>query len=133
MTMPETEELSQKLSRRERQIMDFLYQHGRATAAEVQANLPEPPSYSAVRAMLRVLEEKGHVHHQQDGPRYVYRPRVGRERAKRSALRHLVRTFFDGSREQLVAALLDDGAAQLSDEELDRLARLIDRARQEGA
>ena len=133
MTMPETEELSQKLSRRERQIMDFLYQHGRATAAEVQANLPEPPSYSAVRAMLRVLEEKGHVHHQQDGPRYVYRPRVGRERAKRSALRHLVRTFFDGSREQLMAALLDDGTAQLSEDELDRMARLIDRARQEGA
>ena len=133
MTMPETEELSQKLSRRERQIMDVLYQHGRATAAEVQANLPEPPSYSAVRAMLRVLEEKGHVHHQQDGPRYVYRPRVGRDRAKRSALRHLVRTFFDGSREQLVAALLDDGAAQLSEDELDRMARLIARARQEGA
>ena len=131
--MPETEELSQKLSRRERQIMDFLYRHGRATAAEVQANLPEPPSYSAVRAMLRVLEEKGHVHHQQDGPRYVYRPRVGRDRAKRSALRHLVRTFFDGSREQLVAALLDDGTAQLSEDELDRMARLIDRARQEGA
>jgi len=131
--MPETEELSQKLSRRERQIMDFLYQHGRATAAEVQANLPDPPSYSAVRAMLRVLEEKGHVHHQQDGPRYVYRPRVGRERAKRSALRHLVRTFFDGSREQLVAALLDDGTAELSEDELDRMARLIDRARQEGA
>jgi predicted transcriptional regulator len=131
--MPETEELSQKLSRRERQIMDFLYQHGRATAADVQANLPEPPSYSAVRAMLRVLEEKGHVHHQQDGPRYVYRPRVGRDRAKRSALRHLVRTFFDGSREQLVAALLDDGAAQLSEDELDRMARLIARARQEGA
>ncbi len=131
--MPEAEELSQRLSRRERQIMDFLYQHGRATAAEVQANLPEPPSYSAVRAMLRVLEDKGHVHHQQDGPRYVYRPRVGRERAKRSALRHLVRTFFDGSREQLMAALLDDATAQLSDAELDRLARLIDRARQEGA
>jgi predicted transcriptional regulator len=131
--MAETEELSQKLSRRERQIMDFLYQHGRATAADVQANLPDPPSYSAVRAMLRVLEEKGHVHHQQDGPRYVYRPRIGRERAKRSALRHLVRTFFDGSREQLVAALIDDGTAQLSDEELDRMARLIDRARQEGA
>jgi BlaI family transcriptional regulator, penicillinase repressor len=133
VTMPETDALSQKLSRRERQIMDFLYQHGRATAADVQANLPEPPSYSAVRAMLRVLEEKGHVHHQQDGPRYVYRPRVGRDRAKRSALRHLVRTFFDGSREQLVAALLDDGTAQLSEDELDRMARLIDRARQEGA
>ena len=131
--MSETDALSQKLSRRERQIMDFLYQHGRATAAEVQANLPDPPSYSAVRAMLRVLEEKGHARHEQDGPRYVYRPRVARDRAKLSALRHLVRTFFDGSREQLVAALLDDGTTQLSDEELDRLSRLIDRARQEGA
>jgi predicted transcriptional regulator len=83
--------------------------------------------------MLRVLEEKGHVRHEQDGPRYVYLPRVARDRAKRSALRHVVRTFFDGSREQLVAALLDDRSTQLSDGELDRLARLIDRARQEGA
>ena len=131
--MTETDALSQKLSRRERQIMDFLYQHGRATAAEVQANLPDPPSYSAVRAMLRVLEAKGHARHEQDGPRYVYRPRVGRDRAKLSALRHLVRTFFDGSREQVVAALLDDSTTQLSDDELDRLSRLIDRARQEGA
>jgi predicted transcriptional regulator len=126
-------ELSQTLSRRERQIMDFLYQHGRATAAEVQANLPDPPSYSGVRAMLRVLEEKGHAQHEQDGPRYVYRPRVGRDRAKRSALRHLLRTFFDGSREQVVAALLDDSTSELSDDELERLSRLIDRARQEGA
>jgi predicted transcriptional regulator len=131
--MREADELSQKLSRRERQIMDFLYRHGRATAAEVQANLPDPPSYSAVRAMLRVLEDKGHAQHEQDGPRYVYRPRVARDRAKRSALRHLVRTFFDGSREQVVAALLDDGTLRLSDDELDRLSRLIDRARQEGA
>jgi predicted transcriptional regulator len=133
VTMPDPEELISELSRRERQIMDFLYQNGRATAAEVQANLPDPPSYSAVRAMLRVLEEKGHVRHQQDGPRYVYVPSVARERAKRSALRHVVRTFFDGSPEEVVAALLDDRSAKLSDDELDRLARLIARARQEGA
>ncbi len=131
--MPDPEELISELSRRERQIMDFLYQNGRATAAEVQANLPDPPSYSAVRAMLRVLEEKGHVRHQQDGPRYVYVPSVARERAKRSALRHVVRTFFVGSPEEVVAALLDDRSAKLSDDELDRLARLIARARQEGA
>jgi BlaI family penicillinase repressor len=131
--MAETDELLRELSRRERQIMDFLFRHGRATAAEVQANIPDPPGYSAVRAMLRVLEEKGHVRHEQDGPRYVYLPRVARERAKRSALRHVVQTFFDGSAEQAVAALLDDRSAKLSDADLDRLARLIDRARQEGA
>jgi predicted transcriptional regulator len=133
VTMPDPDELISELSRRERQIMDFVYQNGRATAAEVQANLPDPPSYSAVRAMLRVLEEKGHVRHLQDGPRYVYVPSVARERAKRSALRHVVRTFFDGSPEEVVAALLDDRSAKLSDDELDRLARLIARARQEGA
>ncbi len=131
--MPETDELLRELSRRERQIMDFLYRHGRATAAEVQADIPDPPGYSAVRAMLRVLEEKGHARHEQDGPRYVYVPRVARDRAKRSALRHVVRTFFDGSAEQAMAALLDDRSAKLSDDDLDRLARLIDRARQEGA
>jgi len=131
--MPETDELLRELSRRERQIMDFLYRHGRATAAEVQANIPDPPGYSAVRAMLRVLEEKGHVRHEQDGPRYVYVPRVARDRAKRQALRHVVRTFFDGSAEQAMAALLDDRSTKLSDEDLDRLARLIDQARQEGA
>jgi len=130
--MPKPDEVLPELSRRERQIMDLLYRQGRATAAEVQANLPDPPGYSAVRAMLRVLEEKGHARHEQDGPRYVYAPRVARDRAKRSALRHVVRTFFDGSREQLVAALLDDRSTRLSDDELDRLARLIDRARQEG-
>jgi predicted transcriptional regulator len=120
------------LSRRERQIVDILYANGRATAAEVQAALPEPPSYSAVRAMLRILEEKGHVTHEQDGPRYVYVPTVGRDNAKRSALHHMLKTFFDGSAEQAISALLDD-TSKLSDAELDRLARLIDQARNTGA
>src|SRR5688572_10096132 len=93
------------LSRRERQIMDLLFRQGRATAAEVQRGLPDPPSYSAVRAMLRILEEKGHIRHEQDGPRYVYAPRHDREKASHSALRHVVQTFFDGSAEQAVAAL----------------------------
>jgi predicted transcriptional regulator len=120
------------LSRRERQIVDILYANGRATAAEVQAALPEPPSYSAVRAMLRILEDKGHVTHEQDGPRYVYVPTVGRDNAKRSALHHMLKTFFDGSAEQAISALLDD-TSKLSDAELDRLARLIDQARNTGA
>lgn len=120
------------LSRRERQILDILYQHGRATAADVQAALPEPPSYSAVRALLRILEEKGHVRHEQDGPRYVYVPTLGRDNAKRSALRHILQTFFDGSAEQAISALLDDSSAKLSRAELDRLARLIEGARKSG-
>jgi BlaI family transcriptional regulator, penicillinase repressor len=120
------------LSRRERQILDILYQHGRATAAEVQAALPEPPSYSAVRALLRILEEKGHVRHEQDGPRYVYLPTVARDNAKRSALRHILQTFFDGSAEQAISALLDESSSKLSPAELDRLARLIDGARKSG-
>jgi BlaI family transcriptional regulator, penicillinase repressor len=121
------------LSRRERQIVDILYTQGRATAAEVQAALPDPPSYSAVRAMLRILEDKGHVRHEQDGPRYVYLPTVARDNAKRSALRHMLQTFFDGSTEQAISALLDDSSARLSDRELDRLARMIDQARKAGA
>ena len=121
------------LSRRERQIIDILYAQGRATAAEVQAALPEPPSYSAVRAMLRILEEKGHVKHEQDGPRYVYKPTVARDNAKKSAMRHMLQTFFDGSAEQAISALLDDQSARLSDQELDRLARLINLARKAGA
>ena len=121
------------LSRRERQIIDILYAQGRATAAEVQAALPDPPSYSAVRAMLRILEEKGHVRHEQDGPRYVYLPTVGRENAKKSAMRHMVQTFFEGSASQDISALLDDPRAKFSDAELDRLARLIDDARKTGA
>ena len=123
----------QELSRRERQIIDILYSHGRSTAAEVQNALPDPPSYSAVRAMLRILEEKGHVRHEQDGPRYVYLPTVARDNAQRSAMRHMLRTFFDGSAEQAISALLDDESANLSEAELDRLARMINQARRQGA
>jgi len=120
------------LSRRERQILDILYERGQATAAEVQTALPEPPSYSAVRALLRILEEKGHVSHQQDGPRYVYLPTVARDNAQRSALHHMLKTFFDGSAEQAISALLDESSSKLSSAELDRLARLIDTARKSG-
>jgi predicted transcriptional regulator len=122
----------QDLSRRERQILDILYQSGRATAAEVQGALPDPPSYSAVRALLRILEEKGHVRHEQDGPRYIYAPTIARNNAQRSALRHMVHTFFNGSAEQAISALLDDQSAKLSSAELDRLAHLIDDARKSG-
>ena len=120
------------LSRRERQILDILYERGQASAAEVQAALPEPPSYSAVRALLRILEEKRHVRHQQDGPRYIYLPTVARDNAKRSALRHMLKTFFDGSAEQAISALLDENSSKLSQAELDRLARMIDTARKSG-
>ncbi len=122
----------QKLSRRERQIMDILYRRGRATAAEVREALPDPPSYSAVRALLRILEEKGHTRHTGEGARYVYTPAVARGKATRSALRHLVDTFFDGSAAQAAAALLDESAARLSPDELDRLSQLIEKARKEG-
>ncbi len=120
------------LARRERQIMEIVYQLGRATAAEVLAALPDPPSYSAVRAHLRILEEKGHLRHDQEGTRYVFRPTVARHRARRSALKQVVQTFFDGSAEQAVAALLDMSHAKLSEDELDRLSGLIDKARKEG-
>src|SRR2546429_2222839 len=122
----------QGLSRRERQIMDILYQRGKASAAEVLEGMDDPPSYSAVRAMLRVLEEKGHVRHQAEGLKYVYLPVVAREKAKRSAVKHMMETFFNGSPEQLVAALLDGGSTRLTTEELDRMAEMIDRARKEG-
>lgn len=120
------------LSRRERQIMDVLYRRGRATAAEVQRELPDPPSYSAVRAMLRVLEEKGHIRHEEQALRYVFSPTVPREKAKRAALRRVLDTFFEGSAERAVAALLDGSARRLSPEELDRLAQLIEKVRKEG-
>ena len=120
------------LGRRERQIMDAVYRLGRATVQEVLDSLPDPPSYSSVRAMMGLLEHKGHLKHEQDGPRYVYLPAVSRDRAQRSALRHLVQTFFNGSPEQVVAALLDSPDAKLSQSELDRLARLIAGARREG-
>lgn len=118
------------LSRRERQMMDIIYERGQATAAEVVARLQDPPSYSAVRAMLRILEAKGHLRHESQGTRYVFFPTVPREQASRSALRGLVRTFFDGSTTQAVAALLEQ--SRLSETELARLAELIDEARKEG-
>jgi len=121
------------LSRRERQIIDILYRRGRATAAEVMEDLPGDSTYSTVRTQLRVLEEKGHIRHEQDGPRYVYLPTVGRDRAKKTALRHVLQTFFNGSAEQALSALLDESDSRLSDRELDRLAELIDRARRTGA
>lgn len=122
----------QDLSRRERQIVDALYKLGRASAADVRAELPDPPSYSAVRALLRILEDKGHVRHEQDGPRYVYMPTVARDSAKRSAMRHLLHTFFEGSAAQAMSALLDVSSSRLSDTELDRLEQLIDQARRQG-
>ena len=122
----------ERLTRRERQIMDILYERGRASASEVLDRLPDPPSYSAVRAMLRLLEEKGYARHEQEGTRYIYSPTVSRERARRSALRRVVQTFFGGSTEQAVAALLDMSHSGLDDAELDRLARLIEQARREG-
>jgi predicted transcriptional regulator len=120
------------LSRRERQIMDVLHRRGRATAAEVQAELPEAPSYSAVRALLRILETKGHVRHHEDGPRYVFEPVVARAAERKSALKHLVRTFFDGSITDAVQALIDTSDTKLSKAELDELARRIAAARKEG-
>jgi BlaI family penicillinase repressor len=127
-----SKEPNNQMSRREREIMDVIYRAGRATAAEVMAGLADAPSYSAVRALLRVLEEKGHLRHEEDGPRYVFVPTVPRERARQSALRQILHTFFDGSTEQAVAALLDLPSTRLSDAELDRLTRLITDARKEG-
>ena len=119
------------LSRRERQIMEILYSRGGTTAAEVHTAMEDAPSYSAVRALLRILEDKGHVRHEQDGPRYVFTPKLHRDKARRSAIRHMMETFFEGSPEQAVAALLDVSSSKLSQEELDRLALLIENARGE--
>ncbi len=121
----------QVLARREREILDILYRRGRATAAEVMEDLGADRSYSTVRTQLRVLEQKGHVRHEVDGTRYVYLPAVPRHAARRSALRHMLDTFFDGSPGKAVAALLGDARA-LSDEELDRIAQLVDKAREDG-
>jgi len=120
------------LSRRERQIMDIVFRRGQASAAEVHRDLPDRPSYSAVRATLRILEEKGHLTHKKAGARYIYAPTRPRREASRSALRRVVETFFDGSLEKAVAALLDRSAVNISPEELDRVAKLIDQARKEG-
>ena len=120
------------LSRRERQIMDILYQRGKASAAEVREAMPDPPSYSAVRAMLRVLEEKGHAKHQAEGLKYVYVPLVAADKARRSAVKHLMETFFQDSPEKIVAALLDVSSRRLTREELDRMAEMIEQAKREG-
>jgi predicted transcriptional regulator len=122
----------QGLSRRERQIMDVLYAMGAATVGEVLERIPDPPSYSAVRATMRTLEEKGHVLHQQDGPRYVYKPTVERESARTAALKHLVRTFFNGSAEQAAAALLGMQESRVDSDALARLTEQVNRAREEG-
>ena len=121
------------LTRRERQIMDILFRRGRATAAEVLEDLPGQTSYSTVRTQLRVLEEKGHVRHEEEGLRYVYIPAVARHAARKSALRHLVDTFFEGSTEKAVAALLGGEGSRLSDEELERITELVAKARKEGS
>ncbi len=120
------------LSRRERQIMDILYQRGKSAASEVREAMPDAPSYSAVRAMLRVLEEKGHIKHKSEGLRYVYLPVVTRDKAKRSAVRHLLDTFFSDAPAEVVAALLDVSSTQMTREELDRMAEMIERAKREG-
>lgn len=117
------------LSRRERQIMDVVYRRGSATAAEITADLPDPPTSTAVRTMLRILEDKGHLTHEQDGVRYVYRAVVDRQQARESVITHVLRTFFDGSAEQAMATLIDRSGSDLTDAELARLAGLIAKAR----
>jgi predicted transcriptional regulator len=126
MGKPET------LSRREREMMNIIFRQGRATASEVMEGMADPPSYSAVRATLRVLEQKGHVRHQHDGARYVYTPTVNRDKARQSALDQVLTTFFDGSAASVVATLLERSKDKMSAEELDRLSALIDEARKEG-
>jgi predicted transcriptional regulator len=121
-----------EMSRRERQIMEILYRRGQASVSEVRAAMNDAPSYSAVRAMLRVLKDKGHVKHQAEGLKYMYRPVVNREKAKRSALKSLVDTFFNDRPDEVVAALLDVSSRRLTAEELDRMAAMIDEARREG-
>lgn len=120
------------LSRRERQIMDIIYRRGQATALEVNKDLPNPPSYSAVRAMLRLLEQKGHLTHVEDGPRYVFKPVVERKKARKSTLQQMLRTFFEGSVTNAVATLLDESEKKLSREELERLDQIIQKAKKEG-
>src|SRR5687767_6112619 len=121
-----------RLSRRERQIMDVLYRHGRASASEVQAGMPDPQSYSAVRATLRILEDKGAVEHEEKDGKYVYLPAVARDKARRSALRNLIDVFFEGSSAQAAAALLGSPSTKFTTEEIDRLAGLIEKARKDG-
>ena len=129
--MSQNDELT-GLSRRERQIMDFLFQRGKASVGEVMDGIPDPPGYSAVRATLRTLEQKGRVSHEEDGRAYVYRPTLRRDAARKSALTHVVKTFFDNSAEQALAALLELKGTRLSDAELERVSRLVEHAKREG-
>ena len=129
--MSQNDELT-GLSRRERQIMDFLFQRGKASVGEVLDGIPDPPGYSAVRATLRTLEQKGRVSHEEDGRAYVYRPTLRRDAARKSALTHVVKTFFDNSAEQALAALLELKGPRLSDAELERVSRLVENAKKEG-
>ncbi len=120
------------LSRRERQIMDILYRSGEISAAEVRKALPDPPGYSSVRTLLRILDEKGHVKHREKGLKYVYSPTVSQDKARVSALQHLITTFFNGSPEHVIAAILDNADSKLSPDELERMAKLIKKAKNEG-
>jgi predicted transcriptional regulator len=129
--MPQDDEL-RGLSRRERQIMDLLYQRGKASVGEVMDGIPDPPGYSAVRATLRTLEQKGRVTHEEDGRAYIYRPTMRRDAARKSALTHVLKTFFDNSAEQAVAALLELKGPRISEAELDRVSRLVENAKKEG-
>jgi predicted transcriptional regulator len=129
--LPDTPHSEPSLSRREREIMDILYALGRATGQEVQERLPDQPSYSTVRTILRILERKGHVRHVEEGQRYIYRPAVAREAAKKSAIHRLIATFFDGSAKAAAAALLDPASSQLSDTDLKELEDMIRGARKE--
>ncbi len=119
-------------SRREREIMDALYKLGKATAAQIQAAMPDPPSYTAIRTLLTILEKKGHIRHRADGPRYIYEPKVAREKMAQRAVKSVLQTFFDDSVEGVMAALLNQEDKKLSREELDRLARMIEKAKEEG-
>jgi predicted transcriptional regulator len=129
--MSQNDELT-GLSRRERQIMDFLFQRGKASVGEVMDGIPDPPGYSAVRATLRTLEQKGRVSHEEDGRAYIYRPTLRRDAARKSALTHVVKTFFDNSAEQALAALLELRGPRLSGAELERVSRLVENAKKEG-
>ena len=120
------------LSRRERQILEILIERGKASASEVRSAMTDAPSYSAVRTLLKVLEDKGHVRHRAEGLRYVYLPTIGRDKAKKNAVKHLLKTYFNGSPEQIVAALLDVSSTQLTRAELERMAQMIEKAKQEG-
>ena len=131
LPMPQDDELA-GLSRRERQIMDFLFQRGKASVGEVMDGIPDPPGYSAVRATLRTLEQKGRVSHEEDGRAYIYRPTLRRDAARKSALTHVLRTFFDNSAEQAVAALLELKGPRLSEAELERVSRMVENAKKEG-